>query len=267
MESILAPVNPAQPVAPYIGGKKYIARHILPRLEAIPHATYAEPFIGMGGIFLRRPFRPTAEVINDISGDVVTLFRVVQRHPKAFIDCLGEQVSSRAEFDRLRAVDPATLTDIERAARFVYLQRTAYSGLLNGVFRVTPGQAAKLGRVKLEPLVRAAHARLAGVVIEQLHYAEFIARYDRPMTLFYLDPPYFRCETYYGKGVFSRDDFERLADLLGGIKGRFIMSLNDAPEIRRIFRRFTIEEVEAHYPVASTAAKPRVLELLISGRA
>ena len=61
---------------------------------------------------------------------------------------------------------------------------------------------------------------------------------DRPETLFYLDPPYYNCEKYYGKDIFGRDDFLKLRDLLKGIKGKFILSLNDVPEVREIFADF-----------------------------
>jgi DNA adenine methylase len=70
-----------------------------------------------------------------------------------------------------------------------------------------------------------------------------ITRYNRPGTLFYLDPPYYGCEDYYGKNMFSREDFEKMAVQLGSIKGRFILSINDHPEIRRVFASFNIEEI------------------------
>ena len=102
-----------------------------------------------------------------------------------------------------------------------------------------------------------------GVTIECLDYQEFIRRYDHAGALFYLDPPYYLCEDYYGKGLFSRDDFERLAYLLGGIKGRWLMSINDHPEVRRLFGRFRIDEEPVSYRVGG-AVKP-VVELVISG--
>ena len=74
----------------------------------------------------------------------------------------------------------------------------------------------------LDPL----HQRLAGVVIERLPYADLIRRYDAPGTLFFLDPPYWGCEGDYGLGVFERADFERLAEQLAGIAGRFILTIN-----------------------------------------
>ena len=73
----------------------------MPRLDAHQHVTYVEPFVGMGGIFLRRRSRARCEVINDISADVATLFRILQRHYVAFMDTLRWQITSRTEFDRL----------------------------------------------------------------------------------------------------------------------------------------------------------------------
>ena len=68
----LQPVDPVSPAAPYIGGKRVLARTIIGKINATPHDGYAEPFVGMGGIFLRRTMQPRMEAINDISGDVGT---------------------------------------------------------------------------------------------------------------------------------------------------------------------------------------------------
>jgi len=115
----LIPARPAIPVAAYLGGKRNLARAVITRLEAIPHLTYAEPFVGLGGVFLRRPFRARSEIINDVSRDVTTLFRVLQRRYVAFLDMLRWQITSRAEFERLSIENPDSLTDMERAARFL----------------------------------------------------------------------------------------------------------------------------------------------------
>jgi DNA adenine methylase len=221
-------------VAPYVGGKRHLARRICERIEAIDHDTYAEPFVGMGGVFFRRRSRPRSEVVNDLSADVVTLFRILQRHYQSFLDELKWRLSSRAEFDRLMATDPATLTDLERAARFLYLQRTAFGGKVVGRNFAMARNAlpSRFDLTKLVPMLEEVHDRLAGVTIERLPYADFIARYDAPTTLFYLDPPYWGGEGYYGSG-FSAADFEALRDLLGALEGRAIMSINDTPEVRR----------------------------------
>ena len=111
------PVRPAHPASPYIGGKRNLSRRLCALIDATPHRTYVEPFVGMGGVFLRRSLKPKVEVINDISGDVATLYRILQRHYPQFMEVLKWQVTSRAEFERLVAVDPTTLTDLEPAAR------------------------------------------------------------------------------------------------------------------------------------------------------
>ena len=213
MIELTVPVRPTRPAAPYIGGKRNLSRRLIDLIATIPHRTYVEPFVGMGGVFLRRTSQPPVEVINDLSGDVATFYRVVQRHYPYFIDMLRWRITSRAEFDRLVKQDPTTLTDLERAARFLYLQRLAFGGKVAqrnfGVDRRTPG---RFDVTKLEPVLADLHERLASVVLEQLPYADLIRRYDGPDVLFYLDPPYWGCEGDYGADAFSRDDFQRLAD-------------------------------------------------------
>ena len=261
------PVAPVVPAAPWVGGKHRLASRIIPRLQDIPHTLYAEPFIGMGGIFLRRPWKAKAEVINDLSADVVSLFRILQRHYEAFMDMLRWQLTSREEFTRLRQAAPDTLTDLERAARFLYLQRLSFGGKVNGQhFGVSREHPGRFDVTRLAPLLEAVHDRLSGVVIERLPFDDLIARYDGAGTLFYLDPPYFGCEDYYGEGMFGRPDFERLAARLATVKGRFLLSLNDTPEVRQIFAAFDIERVELSYSLNSAGAAKRRGELLISGK-
>lgn len=255
------------PIAPYVGGKRNLAQRLCRIIDATPHETYAEPFIGMGGIFLRRKRRAKAEKINDISADVVTLFRVLQEHYPYFIDMLRWRLASRAEFDRLLAVPPDTLTDLQRAARFLYLQRLAFGGKVHGRnFGVDARTPARFDVTKLEPMLADLHERLAGVTIERLPYAEFITRYDKPATLFYLDPPYWGNETDYGEGVFSRADFAALAEQLAGISGKFLLSINATPGARETFARFNIADVATTYTLATKVAgagKP-VTELIVS---
>ena len=259
-------VDPVSPVAAYLGGKRGLAKRLIKRIEAIEHTTYAEPFVGMGGVFLRRRRVPPVEIINDLNRDIATFFRILQRHYVAFMDMLRFQLTTRAGFERLVRTDPETLTDLERAARFLYLQRTAFGGkVAERHFGVSPGIPAHFDITKLGPMLEDLHMRLAGVVIECLSYERFIARYDRPETLFYLDPPYFGSEGDYGRDLFSRSDFARLAALLRGIEGRFILSLNDVPEVRALFSGFDIEAVETTYTVAARGkSRGKAAELIIS---
>ncbi len=261
---MLERVDPVKPVAPYIGGKRALSKRLVERIGAVEHAIYAEPFVGMGGVFFRRTSRPTKEVINDINLDVVLVFRWLQRHFQQVLDALKWQICSRADFERLLATDPSRLTELERVARFLYLQRTSFGGQVDkrhwGKSLTGP---ARFDLTKLVPMLEAVHERLAPVDIERLPYADFIRMYDTPGTLFYLDPPYFGCESDYGAGVFSRGDFALMRALLDGIQGRFILSINDHPEIRETFAGFTMEEVGVNYRLSGKVTPAR--ELIISG--
>jgi DNA adenine methylase len=257
--SCLEPVDPVKPLAPYIGGKRQLAKRLIALINSIEHTTYAEVFVGMGGVFLRRDRRPKGEVINDLSEDVSTFFRVVQHHYIAFLDMLRFQITSRAGFEKLLAQEPDSLTDLQRSARFLYLQRLAFGGKVQGQnFGVVVGAPARFDVTKLAPLIEAVHERLAPVVIERLPWGDFIRRYDRPGTLFYLDPPYYGSEGDYGRDLFDRGQFELMAEQLRAISGRFVLSLNDHPEVRRIFAGFHFREERLSYSLAGNDKAPPV---------
>lgn len=263
----LQPVSPVSPAAPYIGGKRVLSKTIIRRINATEHDGYAEPFVGMGGIFLRRTMQPRMEAINDISGDVANLFRILQRHYPQFMEVLRFQITSRREYERLLKVDATTLTDLERAARFLYLQRLAFGGKVSGRnFGVDKTSGARFNLLKLATMLEDIHERLAGVVIECLPWRTFIERYDRPGMLFYLDPPYWGSEGDYGKDIFCRADFAELALVLKGMRGRFIVSLNAAPGVFETFDGFDIEEVDCSYSIAGKGRTSAVREVLIMNK-
>lgn len=204
-------------------------------------------------------------MINDYGREVSNFYRILQRHYVAFMEMMKFQLTTRAEFERLTVTDPATLTDLERAARFLYLQRTAFGGKPSGQnFGVAVERPARFDITRLGPMLEDLHTRLSGVTIECLDWKAFIERYDRPSTLFYLDPPYFGNEGDYGKELFSRGDFAVMAECLTGIKGSFILSLNDRSEVRETFKAFDIEAVQTTYSVAVKSSS-KVGEVIISG--
>lgn len=259
------PINPINPPAPYMGGKRLLAKTLIERIEKINHQCYAEPFFGMGGVFFRRPFQAEAEVINDVSKDVTTFLKVLQRHFVEFVSFMRWHVTTRSEFDRLKNTDPETLTDIERAARFFYMQKLSFGGKVAGrSYGYSPEEKGRFDITRIEANLEELHERLAAVQIENLDYADFIQRYDRPTTLFYIDPPYYDCENDYGKNVFSKEDFENLAGILFAIKGKFILSLNDTPEVRKIFKSFALETVTTTYSAGGGDKSKKVQEVIIS---
>jgi DNA adenine methylase len=267
MESTHSGVMPVNPPAPYLGGKRNLSRRLCALIATIPHRTYVEPFVGMGGVFLRRASRPPVEVINDISSDVTNLFRVTRKHYEPLVEEIAWLLSSRDEFERLRRVDPTTLTDIERAARFLYLQRLSFGGKVSGrTFGVDRRSPARFNIGKLRGDLLALRHRLERVTIERLPYADLIRRYDAAETLFYLDPPYWDCEEDYGPGTFARADFELLADQLAGISGQFVLSINATDGARAVFSRFDVAEVDTTYTIGTAVGVGKsVKELIVRG--
>jgi DNA adenine methylase len=248
------------PLAGWIGGKSQLAKRII---AAMPeHECYVEVFAGAAWTLFKKP-ESTVEVINDISRDVTNLYRVIQHHLDEFVKQFRWQLISRDEWKRLNSVPPESLTDIQRAAQFYYVQRLSFSGKVKGrTYGTATTHKPRLNLLRLEEDLSAAHLRLSQVWVENLGFADCIQRYDREHTFFYLDPPYHGVENYYGDGIFSRDDFQRLADQLAGIKGKFLMSINDTPEIRESFKGFTIDTVSVTYSCGASS-RPRVSELLI----
>lgn len=248
-------VLPVQPIAAWVGGKKQLSKPLCRIIDAHPHQTYVEPFVGMGGVFFRRRRAAPAEVINDLSRDVTNLFRILREHFPQFVDTLRFQITSRAEFDRLTQVRPDTLTDLQRAARFLYLQRLAFGGKVVGQnFGVASERSARFNLTTLEPMLQEVHERLAGVVIECLPWQDVLEKYDHTGAFFYLDPPYHGSEHYYGTGLFSFAEYHTMAERLAALRGRFVLSINDTPEIRQVFAAFQIDRVDVTYTVGEGQA-------------
>lgn len=259
-------VEPALPLAGYFGGKRGLAKRLVAEIEARPHVTYAEPFVGMGGVYFRRRKRPKGEIVNDINQDIANLFRCVQNHPDAVAEGLRWMLTSRAEVARQRAMDPARLTDIQRAVRYVYLQRHAFAGNpRKSGLSINKESPAKMNGGKLLELIARAHRRLSRASIECLPWREFVDRYDRPTTLFYVDPPYDGHEADYGPGIFAPADLDALAARLARIRGQFVLSINDTPRMRALFGRFKVREARVSYASHSPGARrPEGRELIVT---
>ncbi|MXW85113.1 MAG: DNA adenine methylase, partial [Boseongicola sp. SB0667_bin_21] len=206
----MSEVEPAEPIATYFGGKRLLAKRIIERIEAIPHDCYAEPFVGMGVVFLRRGKRPRCEILNDLNQDIVNLFRVVREHPDELNRQFEYMLSSRSEFFRITKIPLETMTDVQRAARYAYLQVHRFSGIpTTNSINTSSLDKAKFDPKRMRSRIDRVYRRLQGVRVECEDWSRFIERYDKPHTLFYLDPPYWGHEDDYGKGLFKREDFAR----------------------------------------------------------
>lgn len=151
-------------------------------------------------------------------------------------------------FKWLQMTRVETLTDIQRAARFYYLQQSAFGGRVDGQsYGTATTQPPGLNLLRIEEALSAAHLRLSNTYIEHLSWQEVMKKYDREHTLFYCDPPYWETEGY---GVpFEFDQYTALAKLMGEVKGKVIVSLNDHPAIRECFAGFHIETTDIKYTV------------------
>lgn len=183
-----------RPVIKYHGSKWRITPWIIEQFP--PHKIYVEPFGGGGSVLLRKP-RSRMEVINDMSDDLVNLFRVLQTPARARILAakLWATPYARREYERAFV---QTRRPIERARRLILRSRMGYGSAAN-LTRVSTGFRSRCWRgnssetevwAKIPDEIRLYTERLRGVNIEHRHALEVILQHDSPETLFYLDPPY-----------------------------------------------------------------------------
>ncbi|MEO8119539.1 MAG: DNA adenine methylase [Rhodoferax sp.] len=250
----------ASPLVPWVGGKRRLAKYILPVFPE--HSCYVEPFAGAAALFFMKPL-VKAEVLNDINGDLIRLYRVVQHHLDEFVRQFRWALTSREMFNWVKGAVPETLTDIQRAARFFYLQKCGFGGKVEGQsFGTATTAKPRLNLLRLEEDLSAAHLRLHQVVIEHLDWKTCIQRYDRPHTLFYCDPPYWGTAGY---GVdFDLQQYADLAELMRTMKGKAVVSVNDIPEMRKAFAGLTIRRLPIVYSLARTKTGKESGELVIA---
>ena len=250
----------AKPLVPWIGGKRRLAKHILPLFPE--HTCYVEPFAGAAALFfLKEPAK--VEVLNDVNSDLVNLYRVVQHHLDEFVRQFRWALTSREIFGWLNETPPATLTDIQRAARFFYLQKHAFGGKVEGrTFGTATSSPGRMNLLRMEEDLSAVHLRLHQVTIERLDWSACVERYDRSHTLFYLDPPYWGTAGY--DVPFGLEQYDRMAELLKSMKGKAVVSVNDHPEMRRAFAGLKHRPLSIIYSVGSAEHRAPSRELVIT---
>lgn len=243
----------ASPIIPWLGGKRRLADRLIPLFP--PHECYVEVFCGGAAIYFLRPSPAPVEVLNDVNGELINLYRVVQHHLEEFVRQFKWALSSRQVFKWLQATNTETLTDIQRAARFFYLQQHAFGGKVDGQNFGTATTAPTINLLRIEENLSAAHLRLAqGTTIENQSWQDCIKRYDRPHTFFYCDPPYWQVEGY---GVpFGFEQYEQMAETMRTCKGKMMVSINDHPDIRRVFDGLVMHDLGIKYSVANAHGKP-----------
>jgi len=248
------------PIIPWMGGKRRLADRLIPLFP--PHECYVEVFAGGAALFFLRPQPAPVEVLNDINGELVNLYRVVQNHLEELVRQFQWALSSRQIFDWHKHTRPETLTDIQRAARFFFLQHHAFGGRVSGQTFGTATTGPAINVLRIEEKLSAAWQRLSGTYIENLPWLECAEQYDRAHTFHYMDPPYWQTNGY---GVeFEFCNYERMAEFMKRCKGRVMVSINDHPDIRRAFEGFHFETLDIRYSTANNRhACPQVSKELV----
>ena len=247
------------PIA-YIGGKSQLSKIIIDTIPA--HHSYVEVFAGAAWVFFRK--EPSkVEVLNDLDGELVSFYRVLQNHLEEFMKQFKWMLASREVWnDYKRQLDASGLTDIQKAARYYYVQRLCFGGKVRSrVFGVAAERRPRINLLRMEEDLSEIHLRLSNVMVENLDWSALVSRYDKPGTVFYMDPPYYKMPFY--KHNFVDADFHKMAELLRGIKGKFIMSINEEPFVRETFKDFKIDVVKVKYSVNFESLKKNSHELLI----
>ena len=247
-----------KPIIPWMGGKQRLIKKILPYFP--DHTCYVEPFAGGAAMLLAKEPVKT-EVLNDSNGELINLYRVVQNHLAEFVSQFRWALTSRQIYVWCKKTDPEILTDIQRAARFYYLQKLCFGGRsVNPTFGTSTTTAPRLNLLRIEEDLSNLHLRLSRVYIENLDWKDVIKKYDRPHTLFYCDPPYWQVSGY--ESEFDWEQYMKLKSLIETISGKMVISLNAHPDIENLFAEFKTVSFDLKYTVGSGKGKT-AKELLI----
>jgi len=231
-------MNRTKPILRWQGGKSRMLKHILPMIPK--HDCYCEPFFGGGAVLLAKE-RSSVEIVNDINGNLVALYRNLQFHLPALLNELEWLFSSRQNLYDF--IEQPGVTELQRAARFLLVNRTSFGGGMSS-FGVAKSKGGGVGfnHDQVGKLVGAVHKRLDGVVVENLPYDRCFKNYDSKDSFFFIDPPYENAPTGTYKGwdqkqltTFRRD--------LNKLNGRWIVTLNDSPFTRQLFSDCNLQPV------------------------
>jgi len=272
MKAVSTPAGAAlRPFLKWAGGKAQLVPDLRRHLPAA-FGRYFEPFLGGGALFFAA--QPRRATLADCNADLIEVYRVVQGDVEALIERLGRWPHSRADYYAARAQDPAALTPVERAARFIYLNRTCYNGLYRvnrqGRFNVPFGRYTNPRICDTDTLRAASHALRRA----NLRVADFAAstRQAGAGDLVYCDPPFDPLSktalfTSYTAGGFGADEQARLARTCADLAARgcrVLVSNSDTPLIRDLYRDFCIVELQARRAINRNAnGRGPVTELLI----
>lgn len=258
------------PIVKWVGGKRQLLPEIMPLINK-KCSTYVEPFVGGGAVFFE--LQPKKAIINDYNSELVNVYTVVRDHSEEFIEELekhnrynnGEYFYMIRALDRSEAYD--TMSDTEKAARIIYLNKTCYNGLYRvnsaGQFN-SPYGKYKNPNIVNEDSIRAMSRYLQSnkITIRQGDYKEVLKGLRRGAFV-YLDPPYMPISlsssfTGYTENGFSYAQQVTLKEECDKLRKKgisFLQSNSDCPEIRDLYREYEIRTVQAKRRINSKGNK------------
>ena len=228
---------------PWVGGKRQLRDEII---SLIPkHRCYVEAFAGGAWVYWgKEPSK--IEVLNDINGDLINLYKTMRDDSEKFYERLWWLLNSRDEYYRLLRIikeKPADLSDLERAVYYFFIIRNAFGGKFGSGYafsrRRPPRQALK------HEFLLALSERLSNTYIENLSYERLIKNYDYEDSFIYCDPPFTGSDGSKDyQFVMNESGHQLLHDKLAGIKGKFLLSYDDTPFVRKLYKGFKIEKTK-----------------------
>ena len=228
---------------PWVGGKRLLRDEIISRIPE--HHCYAEVFAGGAWVFWGKEPSHT-EVINDINGDLINLYRHIQNNPEQFYDRLWWILNAREEYYRLLSTIKNAkdeLSDLDRAVYYFYIIKNAFGGRFGSGYAFSKRQPPR-SAIPHDTLI-ALSERISRCYIENLSFERLIKNYDSPEIFFYCDPP-FTCSDGGTEYQFTMDDQKHvlLRDKLAEIKGKFILSYDDTDSVKDLYKGFKIEKTK-----------------------
>ena len=261
----------AKPILKWAGGKQQlwneIARHIPKNYNK-----YIEPFAGGCAIFFG--IQPEIAILSDTNPDLINLYEVARDNVNDLIDCLRNFVNEEEFYYAVRSQETKLLTNVERAARIVYLNKTCFNGLYRvnkkGQFNVPFGRY-KNPTICDETALRAASNALEGKTIILGDYLEVLNQYAEPEDLIYLDPPYLPISTFsdfkrYTKERFYEEDHVKLANevhRLYELGCTVVLTNSNNPLVYELYRDYKIEVHKTKRYINSDASKRNGQDVIV----
>lgn len=190
---------------------------------------YVEPFVGSGAVFFKKE-KAKKEILNDIDSNLIKHYKLIKQATLQEI----RKYKKPKSLEELNAfVKETGGTPADKLARFIVKTCNSFSYSGKGKIYKDFNPFTKLIKIKEY------QERLKGVQLLNKDYKEVLRKYDTNNTLFYLDPPYENSQEYQDNDI----NYQEMSTLLKSLKGKFILSINDSPFTRRIFKGFTIKSI------------------------